>query len=147
MAFTKRKDILDNLVYQFGTIRKANGYQTDLVTVERLRDVEANPFDVTELWAVNVRDGIAQIDHMVSDDEHRLPVALDIITSSEATVDEIENCIADVCRCIDLHNDWGGYADGTNIESHGIDRAQLGEILFAATVEITINYTTDKGKI
>lgn len=144
---TKRKSILDDLLTRFRSIKKTNGYATDIVTVERHRDTDENPFDLSEVWAVNVRDGVASVDHMVSDDEHHLPVVLDIVTTSRATVTEIENAIADVTRCIDLHNDWGSNADGTTVESHGIDRAQVGEIVFAASVEITIHYTTDKGKI
>ncbi len=154
MAFTQRKDILDSLLYYLGQIKQANGYQTDIVTVERHRDTVAAPFDPSECWAVNVKDGHAQVTHNVSDDEHALPVDLEIVTTSRISAAEVETMIADVARCLDLWGGtgdagaaWGGHADGTAIDSHGIDVAQAGDTITSGLVSITIHYTTDKGKI
>jgi hypothetical protein len=147
MAFTKRKNILDELVYRLGQIKPGNGYQTDVVTVERRRDTDADPFDPSECWAVNIRDHEAKIDHTISNDEHHLPVTLEIVTTSRVNVDEVESMIADCARCIDLNDTWAGYADGTDIESHGVTEKQDGDTIISATLDITIHYTTDKGKI
>ncbi|OHD24195.1 MAG: hypothetical protein A2Y38_24905 [Spirochaetes bacterium GWB1_59_5] len=147
MALTKRKDILDQLLYRLGQIRLGSIYGTDLLTVARQRDTGAEPFSPEECWAANVRDGQATVQHNVSDDEHALPVSIELHASSRVTLAEAETALADLVHCIDTYNNWGGYADGTNLESHEIDIIQTGDIITAVLVDITINYTTDKGKI
>jgi hypothetical protein len=147
MAFTTRKNILDDLVYRLGMVRPANGYQTTIKTVTRQRDIGAEPYAPSELPAFNVRDQKADVTHVISQDEHKLPVTIEMHTTSQITTAEAENLLADVARCIDLNDIWNGYADGTNIESHEIDITQTGDIIQAGTVDILINYTTAKGAI
>jgi hypothetical protein len=148
MAVTKRKEILDDLVYRMGAIRKANGYETDLgVTVTRLRDTDAEPFDQDEVPALNIRDGIAVVYHNVSDDEHSLEIELTVHTTSQVTSAEVDAFIGDIVRCIDENDTWGGHADGTDVESHEIDTTQTSDTITAGTVRIKIRYTTEKGKI
>lgn len=147
MAFTKRKDILDDMLYRLGTIRFANGYESDITTVARQRDTGADPFSPDELPALNIRDGRAGITHNISEDEHTLPVTIEVHTSSRISTVEAENLLADLARCIELNNDWNGYADGTGNESHEIDISQTGDTITAVQMDITINYTTDRGKI
>lgn len=147
MAFTKRKSILDDLVYRLGGVRTANGYASNVMTASRQRDLEAEPYLPEELPAYNVKDQRAETDHMISDDEHALPVTIEMHTSSRITTEEAENLLADVVRCINLNNTWNGYADGTTIESHEIDITQTGDVITAGTVDIRIHYTTEKGAI
>jgi hypothetical protein len=147
MAFTARKTILDGLEYRLGMIRINNGYQTDMVTAVRQRDLDNEPFAPEECPAINIKDGDAKITHNISNDEHDFPVSLEIHTTSRVTTDEVESMIADVARCLDMNDTWAGAADGTAINSHGVSIVQDGDTITAATIDITINYTTDKGKI
>jgi hypothetical protein len=147
MAFTARKNILDDLEYRLGMVKIANGYTSNINLVDRQRDTDAEPFSITELPAFNVRDQKAEIVHNISDDEHTLPVTIEMHTSSRITAAEAENLLADVARCVNLNSNWNGYADGTTIESHEIDITQTGDVITAGTVDILIHYTTDKGAI
>ena len=147
MAITKRKDILDQLRYRLEQIRTTNGAGTDILTVARQRDTEADPFSPDECWAVNIRDGKASVDHNISSDDHILPVTIELHATSRITLPDAETALADIINCIDEYGTWGGYADGTDVESHEIDITQTGDIITAATIEILIYYTTDKGKI
>lgn len=147
MALTKRKDILDQLLHRLGTIRTSGGYTSDINTVERQRNTESNPFAPEECWAANIRDGRAEVEHDVSDDQHRLPVTIELHASDRVTLAEAENALADVISVINAYDTWGGYADGTDLDSHEIDITQTGDIITAVLIEITIHYTTDKGRI
>lgn len=147
MAVTKRKDILDQLLYRLAAIRVTNGYNSDILTVDRQRDMIGDPYSPEECWAVNVRDGKAEITHNCSDDEHRFPVSIELHASSRITLAAAESALADVIDCIDQHNTLAGYADGIDVESHEIDLGLTGDVITAVMIEILIHYTTDKGRI
>lgn len=141
MALTARKEIKDNIVYLLGQI-------TSVVTVtDSSRDLDAEPFAPEECPALVVTLGKGQVSHEVSYDEHALPVTLEIHTTSRISADEIESMLGDVAAKIAANETWGGNADGTNIESHETDINQTGDVITSGTLEITVNYTTDKGKI
>lgn len=144
---TQRKDILDALQARLALIQPANGYASTVVTVARQRDTEADPFAAEELPAINIRDQRAGVLHNVSDDEHTLPVTLDILTTGQIFAADAELLLGDVIACLASHDQWGGYADGTTIESHEIDISQTGDIITAGTIDIIIHYTTEKGQI
>jgi hypothetical protein len=140
MAVTTRKDILDNMIYRLGQIWR-------ITTVCR-RDIDAEPFDPEECPALNIETAEkAKITHNVSDDEHELPITITLHTTTRITVDTIEELLGDVSATIVTNDTWGGHADGTNIESHGVDTNQSGDVIQSATLDITVNYTTAKGKI
>lgn len=140
MALTTRKDIMDVMIYRLEQIQS-------IITATR-RDIDAEPFDAEECPALHIStSGKARITHNVSDDEHELPVTLTLHTTTRITVDTIEDLLGDISACVSANDTWGGKADGTNIESHEIDTNQSGDIIQSAALEITINYTTDKGKI
>lgn len=147
MAATKRKDILDQLLAKLAAIRTTAGYGSNILTAVRQRDTDSEPFDPSECWAANIRDGKAEITHNCSDDEHRLPVTIELHATSRVTVAAAETALEDVTSCIDTYNTLAGYADGVDVESHEIDISQTGDVITAVTVEILIHYTTDKGKI
>lgn len=147
MAFTTRKNILDDLVYRLGMIRVPNGYTSNVTTVTRQRDTETESYEAEELPALNVRDQRASVDHMISDDEHQLPVTIEMHTTSRITTEDGENLLGDIAKCIEANSTWNGYADGTTIESHELDITQTGDVIQAGTVDIQIHYTTDKGAI
>lgn len=147
MAFTTRKNILDDLVYRLGIIRTPNGYTSNVTAVTRQRDLDAEPYEASELPALNVRDQRATVEHMISDDEHMLPVTIEMHTSSRITVGDAENLLGDIAKCIEANESWNGYADGTTIESHELDITQTGDVIMAGTVDIQIHYTTNKGAI
>ena len=140
MALTTRKDILDDMAYRMGQI-------VSLTTVTRWRDTDAEPYEPEECPALNIKYRDATINHNISNDEHSLPMSLEIHTTSRITSDDAENLLGDVAAMVETHDTWGGHADGSNIESHGIDTTQTGDTITAATLEITVTYTTDKGKI
>jgi len=144
---TKRKDILDQLLAKLSAIRTNSGYGSNILTAVRQRDTDVEPFDSSECWAANVKDGKADITHNCSDDEHNLPVTIELHATSRVTVAAAEVALADVASCLDTYNTMSGYADGIDVESHEIDITQTGDIITAVTVEIMIHYTTDKGKI
>jgi hypothetical protein len=146
MALTKRKDIIDQLIYSMGQVRIANGASADLVTVERHRDVEAEPFEDDQVPALNVLDGNCPVTHQVSYDEHALDVKLQLYTTSRITAAQIDELMGDLLARIALDPTWGGHADGTAVESHRIDLSQDGDTINSATIDIVINYTTDPGK-
>jgi len=147
MAITRRKDILDDMLYRLGLIKTANGYSVTIVTVARQRDTEVEPFLPEECPALNLRDGKAQTLHNISDDEHQLPVSVDIHTTSDVTADDATEILGDVVKCVNLNDTWNGHADGTAIEGHGVDISQTADTIQAGELDITVNYTTDKGKI
>ncbi|MDD2365168.1 MAG: hypothetical protein PHN84_03295 [Desulfuromonadaceae bacterium] len=140
MALTKRKDILDDIVYRLGQI-------SAITTVAKWRDTDAEPFDSSECPAINIKNRDADITHNVSDDEHALPISLEIHTTSRITADDAESLLGDVAGQVESNSTWGGHADGTTVESHGIDTTQTGDTITAAALEIIVHYTTDKGKI
>ena len=137
---TTRKNILDDMYTYLDQI-------TTITTVSRWRDTDADPFDPSECAALNIKDRRAEIIHNISDDEHALSVSLEIHTTSHITADAAESLLGDVAAKVEANSSWGGHADGTNIENHHIDISQTGDVITAATLEITIYYPTDKGKI
>ena len=140
MAFTVRKDIMDNMIYQLEQI-------ASLVTVTRWRDTEAEPYDPSECPALNIKDRDASIIHNISDDQHELKLTLEVHTTSRISADYIESLLGDVAAKISANDTWGGHADGSNLEGHEIDINQTGDIITAATLDIIVNYTTAKGGI
>lgn len=146
MAITKRKDIINDLLYRMGLIRKIQGYDTDIYTVARHRDTAEEPFNLDEVPALNVVDGKGAITHLVSDDEHALDVRLSVVTSSRVSASEVDDIIGDVLKCIEANSTWGGHADGTRAESHTIDLSQGGDTITSGIIDIVIDYTTEKGK-
>lgn len=147
MAITKRKDILDQIVYLLGQIREANGYSTDINSAARQRDTENDPFAPEECWAANVLDGRAETEHLLCYEEHRLPVTIELHATSRVTVADAETALADLVACVEANDTWGGHADGTDINSHEVNILQVGDTITAVIVELVIRYTTDKGKI
>jgi hypothetical protein len=140
MALTTRKEILDDMIYRLEQLQ-------GIFTVTR-RDLEAEPFDPEECPALNIiTSAKATITHYVSDDQHELPVTLTLHTTSRINVETIENLLGDIAACVVDNDTWNGHADGTNIESHGIDINQTGDVIESASLDIIVNYTTDKGKI
>ena len=148
MALTKRKDIINELIYRMGQIQvtKADGVSTGLLTVVRHRDEGEEPFDLQEVPALNVKDGKCPVTHQCSYDEHALDVRLELVTCQRASVDDIDDLVAAVIQCADDNDSWGIHADGTNLEAHDIDLSQTGDTITSAKIDIVINYTTDKGK-
>jgi hypothetical protein len=141
MAVTKRKDIVNEQLYRFGLISGIN-------TVTRWRDTDAEPFTLEECPALNIKDGKAQVNTDVSYDTHELAVTIELHTTSAITADEAEAILGDITECIEANDTWGNAkADGTNVESHDINIQQAGDTITAATLEITVKYTTDRGKI
>lgn len=137
---TTRKNILDQMLTAFGQI-------TAVETVARWRDTDADPFDRTECPALNIKDEKAIITNENSYDTHELKVTLELHTTSRITADAVESLLGDIASKIATGDIWGGYADGTNLESHEIDIKQTGDIITAATLSIIVLYTTVKGAI
>lgn len=147
MAFTTRKNILDDLVYRLGMILPANGYQSTIQTVSRQRDTDAEPYSTAELPALNVRDQQAGVTNHLNKSEHLLPVTIEIHTTSRITTAQAEDLLADVARCCSLNRTWSGKAINTTLESHEIDIAQTGDVITAGTVDIQIRYLTPLGEL
>ena len=147
MALTRRKDILDDMLYRLGLIKTVNGYNVNIVTVTRQRDTEVEPFLPEECPALNLRDGKAKTLHNISDDEHSFPVVINIHTISEVTADDATEILGDVVKCVNTNETWNNHADGTTIEGHGVDVSQTADTIQAGELDLTVNYTTDKGKI
>jgi len=140
MALTTRKDIINQMIY----ILEQLDY---IITVTRWRDTDAEPFDPEECPALNIKDGNAPITHNVSNDEHALSVTLDIHSTSRVSADEIESLLGDLAEKITANDTWGGYSDGSSIDSHNINITHTGDIITSGTLEITVIYTTDRGKL
>lgn len=140
MALTTRKNITDQIIVAMGQIR-------DLVTVDNRPNADDDPYSVDECPALNIKEGDDYITPTVSNDEHELKVSFEIHTSSRVTSDAIENLLGDIAAKIYDTDTWGGYADGTAIESYVISNRQTGDVITAGFMEIIIRYTTDKGKI
>lgn len=117
-------------------------------TVERWRDTQNEPFDVAECPAVNIKPGRCPITHMLSNDEHSLEILLDVVTVAGCSDVEIETLLEVLVNAIELDPYWNNLADGTTIESHDIDTAaEMADTVTSGQLKITVNYTTDKGKI
>jgi hypothetical protein len=140
MAVTTRKDIADEIIYQMGQI-------TALETVTSWRDTETEPYEPAECPALNIKCSSGTITHNVSDDEHELKVSLEVYTTSRITSDAIESLLGDIAAKVSANDNWGGHADGSNIENHDIDINQTGDVIASATLNISVHYTTAKGKI
>jgi hypothetical protein len=141
MVITVRKNIKDNIVYCMGQV-------TSLVTViDTTRDLDSEPFAPEECPALVVKLGKGQINHEVSYDEHSLSIRFELHTTSRITADEIESLLGDAAAKIAANDTWNGTADGTSIDSHETDIDQVGDTITSGTLESTVNYTTDKGKI
>jgi hypothetical protein len=140
MAITVRKEIADQMEYLLAQI-------SGLVTVTLRRDTDAEPYDPSECPALNIKPGDGTITHNVSNDEHALKVSLELHTTSRTDSDDVESLLGDVTEKIAANETWGTCADGTNIEHHGVDTNQIGDVIASGTLEITVNYTTEKGKI
>jgi hypothetical protein len=147
VALTTRKNILDTLLAKLLLVRTTNGYNSTINAVDRQRDTESDPFSPSECWAANVRDGRVEVEHDVSDDQHRLPVTIELHGTSRITLSAAEQALADVVDVILDNDSWGGYADGTTLESHEVDISQTGDVITAVQVDITIHYTTERGKV
>ena len=144
---TTRKNILDQILYRLGRIRAANGYSTDINAAVRQRDTDSDPFAPEECWAANVRDERAEVDHLLCYEDHRLPVTIELHATSRITLEDAETALADLVACVDQYVTWGGFADGTDINSHEVNILQAGDTITAVVVDLIIHYTTDKGKI
>lgn len=137
---TTRGDIMGHMVTLLDQI-------TTITTVSRWRDTDSEPFESYECPALNIKDGPGQISHNVSDDEHEMKVALELHTTSRITADAAESLLGDIAAKVAANDTWAGHADGTDIEGHDININQTGDVITAAGLDITVKYTTDKGKI
>jgi hypothetical protein len=121
---------------------------TSFVTVERWRDTGSEPFDITDVPALNIKDGNGDIVHQVSQDEHALVVKIDIVTVKDISAVIVEDLLNAVVASIGSDESWGNLADGTNVDSHDIDlTAEAADTVSSGQIKLTVNYTTEKGQI
>lgn len=140
MAITTRKDIIDDMRYRLEQI-------PEIATVTRWRDTDAEPFAPEECPALNIKDGTGSIEHDTSYDVHTLPISLDLHTTSAVNADEVESLLGDLAETASLNETWGGHAEGTNIERHDINIHQTGDVITSGSLDISVEYTTEKGRI
>lgn len=141
MALTTRQDILGEIVYRMGLA-------TAITTVTSRRDVINNPYSSDECPAVNVMLGTDSVDELLSQDEHHLPIKLELYVSSESGSDTAEDLFSAIASVVESNPTWGGHADGSG--SPQVDASEIfeiGDLISTGTIGFVCHYTTDKGKI
>jgi hypothetical protein len=140
MALTVRKEIADQMEYLLAQI-------SGLETVSLRRDTDAEPYDPSECPALNIKPGDGAITHKACNDEHALKVTLELHTTSRIAYSDVESLLGDIAEKVTANETWGGCADGTDSENHGVDTDQTGDVIASGTLEIIVHYTTEKGRI
>lgn len=108
MATSIRRAILNAMNTQLSLITVANGYETNLGNnINEMRDLESNPFQGTELPALNYEYTVETADITGSKQEHTISVQAKI----KVAID-IDKAIADVITSIGETDNFGD----TNVE-------------------------------
>ena len=113
MATSIRRTILNAMNTQMSLITTANGYETNLGSnINEMRDLESNPFQDTELPALNYEYTVETADITGSKQEHTISVQAKIKTADSSAVTVLDKAISDVVKNIGATDNFGD----TNVE-------------------------------
>lgn len=144
----KRQTIIDAVKTRMQSISTANGYYTDVVSVDTWKTSEyESTLANNDLPAINIRDlGNAPRMELIKDSANRWyrDLAIDIraIVNGSLTDSDIRKLIADVEKAIGTDLTWSGNAIDTEWLGSELERDENEQIIMAAVVHINVYYTT-----
>lgn len=144
MADSIRQQIITALDARLKTITIANGYNTDagLHVYDWLDRALAD----TELDAIIYRDPSCDINHGLAVAYiNKVRVEIEAKTKQAGnTAERLRHILEDICAAINTDETWAGLAENSEPLENSMDIQQDEKIKGSATLQIEIEYTTDK---
>lgn len=145
MADSKRQQIMVAFEAALGTIRKANGYSTDIGV--RVFPWRRAPLGINELPCIVVRDTTAKVtydDAPIGQVNNHLEVDIEALFSGAATASMARNALDDIFRCLGADPRFGGLVLETHIISHELDMQAAEHISGGVNVSALLVYRTPR---
>jgi len=135
-----RQQIVDAIETRLKTIRVANGYQTE--AGQHVFPWRLVPIPDSDMPALCIYDTDCNMspDGAIGYFTHELQVDIDAIVSGSASRTTVRSIMEDVFRAVGVDRTWGGLAEHTEIQSHGINLEQAERVLGAGQVRMTVRY-------
>lgn len=136
----KQQQIIDAVITRLGSIKKANGYETDIGNDVREWDTAHDNED--ELPIVDVRDD----DTVAVDDSgamfvFEMPLSIEIKTAGSTSKSDARKMIFDVYKAVKQDPDFGNLADNTFPQTHAIEVEQENKQVSRVLIKILIKFS------
>lgn len=141
----KRQKIRDAIKTRLQGITVAGGYYTNLGT--KVTVWKTNPFAANKVDAIDIRDDPEEQEVDAEDESlenRKLHVALKLIFKAPTPSEIVVQGITDVEKAIKVDETWSGLAYRTIPDGNTMDVKQDEVTLGGATVNIIIEYQTEK---
>lgn len=134
---------MDAFLSALATIKKTNGYETDVgLNIYEWRE---EPFDASFSEAINVRELEVVLGRTHDGDDHVLNVELEVHTTGPNAIRTYRAIKGDVMELIRNNIDWGGLASDTKMQNEEIGESakeenRIGNFLIPVQIEFTTEY-------